>query len=74
MVPQSMTQPGKQLRTIAEVRADFDRRGLTIREWSRRNGLCDRIVREVLRGRFQGKYGAAHKAAVLLGLKDGVVE
>lgn len=69
-----MSQPQKQLRTVAEVRADFSRRGLTIREWSRRNGISDQIVREVLRGRFQGKYGAAHKAAVLLGLKEGVVE
>ncbi|MCU0757157.1 MAG: hypothetical protein MUE46_18930 [Xanthomonadales bacterium] len=56
------------------MRADLDRRGLTIREWSRRHGISDRIVRELLRGRFKGRHGAAHRAAVLLGMKDGVIE
>ena len=68
-----MTQ-GRELKTVSEVRADLDRRGLTIREWSRRNGISDRIVRELLRGRFKGRHGAAHRAAVLLGIKDGVIE
>lgn len=69
-----MSETSNRVKTRAEVRMDLERRGLTIRQWSRQNGLSDRIVREVLRGRFQGKYGAAHKAAVLLGLKDGVIE
>lgn len=61
-------------RTPEEVRADFDRRGKTIRQFAREIGVSDRIVYEVLRGRFKGRRGQAHKAAVLLGLKVGVVE
>lgn len=69
-----MKEVSKPVKTREEARADLSRRGLTIRQWSRQHGLSDQIVREVLRGRFQGKYGAAHRAAVLLGLKDGVIE
>ena len=63
-----------QVRTRAEVRADFDRRGLSLRAWARQNGVSERIVYEFMRGRFKGRRGAAHKVAVLLGMKDGVVE
>lgn len=69
-----MSEMSNRVKTREEARMDLVRRGLTIRQWSRQNGISDRIVRELLRGRFQGKYGAAHKAAVLLGLKDGVIE
>lgn len=64
----------KSVRTPQEVRADFERRGKTIRQFAREIGVNDRIVYEVLRGRFKGRRGQAHKAAVLLGLKDGVIE
>lgn len=64
----------KSIRTPEEVRADFERRGKTIRQFAREIGVSDRIVYEVLRGRFKGRRGQAHKAAVLLGLKDGVIE
>ncbi|RPE72511.1 gp16 family phage-associated protein [Tibeticola sediminis] len=64
----------KPIRSPEEVRADFERRGKTIRQFAREIGVSDRIVYEVLRGRFKGRRGQAHKAAVLLGLKDGVVE
>lgn len=63
-----------KLRTVDQVRADLDRRGKTIRAWAREHGISDRIVYELLRGRFKGRRGQAHKAAVLLGLKDGIVE
>jgi gp16 family phage-associated protein len=62
------------VRTRDEVRADFDRRGVSLRAWARQNGVSDRIVYEVMRGRFKGRRGSAHKVAVLLGLKDGVIE
>lgn len=69
-----MTQNMTRLRTVEEVRADFDRRGKTFRQFAREIGVSDRIVYEVLRGRFKGRRGQAHKVAVLLGLKDGIVE
>lgn len=61
-------------KTPDEVRADLDRRGKSVREWAREHGFSDRIVYEVLRGRLKGRRGQTHKVAVLLGLKDGVVE
>lgn len=61
-------------RTPDEVRAEIERRGKTIREVAQEIGVNERIVYEVLRGRFKGRRGQAHKAAVLLGLKAGIVE
>lgn len=58
----------------ADAREDLKRRGLTVRGWAKQHGLSSKVVFEVLAGRLAGKYGQAHKAAVLLGLKDGVVE
>lgn len=63
-----------RVRTIEDVRRELDRRGKSVREWAREHGISDRIVYEVLRGRLKGRRGQTHKAAVLLGLKDGVVE
>ena len=62
------------LKTAADVRADLDRRGKTIRETARDIGVSERVLHELLRGRFKGRRGQAHRAAVLLGMKDGVVE
>jgi len=61
-------------RSAEEVRADLERRGKTIRQVAQEIGISERIVYEVLRGRFKGRRGQAHKAAVLLGLKAGIVE
>lgn len=69
-----MTGRRKKLLTRAEAREQIRRTGITIKEWSRQRGLNSKIVFEVLGGRKQGKWGEAHKAAVLLGIKDGVIE
>lgn len=66
-----MMRPTK---SIAEVRADFNRRGITIRQWAKEHGVGEGVVYELLRGRFKGHRGQAHKAAVLLGLKEGFVK
>ncbi|MEJ5211771.1 MAG: DNA-binding protein [Burkholderiales bacterium] len=50
------------------------RRGKTVRAWAQEHGLSERVVWEVLGGRKKGLWGQSHKAAVLLGLKDGVLE
>lgn len=62
-----------QLKTPQEVLADFDRHGMTISGWARAHNLPRQIVHDVLHGRAKGRRGMAHKAAVLLGLKDGVI-
>jgi gp16 family phage-associated protein len=64
----------RSTKTLDEVRADLNRHGKSIREWAREHGVSDRIVYEVLRGRLKGRRGQAHKVAVLLGLKHGVVK
>ncbi|WP_408503480.1 DNA-binding protein [Paraburkholderia sediminicola] len=61
------------LKTLEEVRAEFDRCGVSISSWAVKHGIPRNIVNGVLQGRLKGKRGHAHNAAVLLGLKDGVV-
>lgn len=64
----------KHLLTLDEARAEIRKRGITIRQWAAQNGLNAPIVFEVLGGRKKGNWGDAHKAAVLLGIKEGVIE
>ena len=64
----------KQLRTPEEVRRELEHKGIPIAAWARANGLPPRPVYDVLTGRNAGKTGMAHKAAVLLGLKDGEID
>ncbi len=64
----------RKIRTPDEVRQEFDRRGITIAEWSRQNNCDYQTVRDVLLGRRKGRSGNAHRIAVLLGLKDGDIE
>lgn len=63
-----------RLRTLEEARAMFTRKGTTIRGWARDIGVHENTVYEVLAGRKQCLRGDAHKVAVLLGLKDGVIQ
>lgn len=69
-----MAQNMAQVRTTEDVRKDLERRGKTIRQVAREIGVSERVLYEVLRGRFKGRRGQSHRAAVLLGLKEGVVE
>lgn len=68
-----MTQ-AQELKTPAQVRAEFDRKGASIAEWARENNLSPQRVYDVLQKRNKGKRGEAHKAAVLLGLKEGEIQ
>ncbi|MBV0912846.1 helix-turn-helix domain-containing protein [Anianabacter salinae] len=52
------------------ARDELRRKGLTIKEWAKRNGYPERSVRAVLSGHNKGYYGQAHKIAVDLGLKE----
>ncbi len=62
-----------QLKTPAEARAEFRRVGKSIAAWAREHGVHHETVYQVLKGRKKGERGDAHKVAVLLGLKDGVI-
>ncbi|MGH8078047.1 MAG: DNA-binding protein [Lysobacter sp.] len=61
------------VRTADEVRLDFDRRGISLADFARDHGLNVGIVYQLLSGKKKGRRGHAHRAAVLLGLKEGVI-
>ena len=67
-------QKRNAIKTAEEVRADFDRRGVSIASFARDNDLDPATVHQVLSGKKKGRRGEAHRAAVLLGLKAGVIE
>ena len=61
------------LLTPEQARAALDREGKSIAEFSRQYGLNKNLVSDLLNGRKKGRIGEAHRAAVLLGIKEGVV-
>ena len=59
--------------TPGHARAALDHKGVSIAEFSRKHGLNKNLVSDLLNGRIKGRRGEAHRAAVLLGIKDGVI-
>lgn len=59
--------------TPQEAREELRRRGESITGWARKHGFRPRLVFDVINGRLAGNYGKSHRAAVLLGLKNGAV-
>lgn len=65
-------QPEPTFKTRAEeIRAKFKRDGISIAAWAAANNLSTPLIYEILRGARQCVRGESHRAAVLLGLKDG---
>lgn len=62
-----------RVKTGAQVRQEFRRRGQTVRAWATQHGFSESLVHEVLSGRKKGCWGQAHQVAVLLGMKDGEI-
>jgi gp16 family phage-associated protein len=60
--------------TPEQARAALDRKGMSIAEFCRIHDLNKNLVSDLLNGRRKGRRGEAHRAAVLLGIKDGVIE
>ncbi|HRD84476.1 MAG TPA: DNA-binding protein [Rubrivivax sp.] len=60
-------------KTPKQVRAEFLEAGITVAEWCRLHGFNRMTVVDLLLGRQKGVRGAAHRAAVALGLKHGTV-
>lgn len=56
-----------------EVRAEFARRGVSIAEWARANGYCERLVYRVLHAERLPVRGRSHDIAVHLGIKRGAM-
>lgn len=59
--------------TPEQARATLDRNGVSIAEFCRKHELNKNLVSDLLNGRKKGRRGEAHRAAVLLGIKDGVI-
>lgn len=62
-----------KLRTPNEVRAELERKGVSIAAWATANGFNPNLVHEILSGRRNPTYGQSHNIAVKLGLKAGVI-
>lgn len=61
------------IKTADQVRAELKRKGVSITQWALANKLAPNLVFDVLGGRKKGDRGEAHRAAVLLGMKEGEV-
>jgi len=60
-------------RSPEDVRAEFQRKGISIAGWATAHGFNTNLVFEVLAGRKKGIRGQSHRIAVMLGLKDGEI-
>lgn len=61
------------IRTAAQAKAWLDHQGKSVQEFAREHGVDPATTYQVLAGRKKGKRGEAHKVAVLLGMKDGII-
>jgi gp16 family phage-associated protein len=60
-------------RTPAQAKAWLESQGKTIKEFADEHGLDRATTYQVLAGTKKGRRGEAHRAAVLLGIKEGTV-
>lgn len=52
-------------------RQQFQRDGISIAAWAAANNLSTSLIYEIFRGKRPCIRGESHRAAILLGLKDG---
>ncbi|EPV8688053.1 DNA-binding protein [Pseudomonas aeruginosa] len=57
-----------------EARARIARQGISAKQWAEQHGLTPSTVYAVLNGQKKCLRGESHRAAVLLGIKDGDTE
>lgn len=61
------------MKTPSQVKAELERSGISVAQWATANSLNVMIVYGLLAGRRKGGRGESHRAAVLLGLKEGEI-
>ena len=54
------------------IRAEFKRQGISVAAWAKKHNLNPQLVHRVLDA-GNGTRGESHRAAVLLGLKQGAI-
>lgn len=69
-----MPNPYPTEQACKEARDRLARQGLSVKEWAEQHGLSPSTVYAVLNRQKKCLRGEAHRAAVLLGIKDGVVK
>jgi gp16 family phage-associated protein len=57
--------------TPDQAKARVYEKGMTLKEFAKKQGLNYRTVSEVIRGVNKGLFGEGHRAAVALGIKRG---
>lgn len=71
--PRRRAYEGPSREARDRVTADLIAQGISVREWAKQHGIHESTVYQVLSGQKKGRRGEAHRAAVLLGLKEGVI-
>lgn len=61
------------IRTAAQAKAWLEQQGKSVQEFARENSIDPATTYQVLAGRKKGRRGEAHKVAVLLGMKIGII-
>lgn len=61
------------IRTPAQAKAWLDEQGKSVQQFARENSVDPATTYQVLAGRKKGRRGEAHKVAVLLGIKVGII-
>ena len=61
------------IRTAAQAKAWLEHQGKSVQAFAREHGVDPATTYQVLSGRKKGRRGEAHKVAVLLGMKDGII-
>ena len=61
-------------RTGPELKAEFQRLGVSMADWARANGFSPALVYQILAGRKRCVRGQSHQIAVALGLSDKTVK
>ncbi|SHM63665.1 phage-associated protein, BcepMu gp16 family [Pseudomonas asturiensis] len=61
------------IRTAAQAKAWLEQQGKSVQEFARENSIDPATTYQILAGRKKGKRGEAHKVAVLLGMKIGII-
>ena len=62
------------LRSLEDVERELDRKGISKADWAREHGIKPGVLYEIFSRRSSCRRGEAHRAAVLLGLKEGVID
>ncbi len=62
------------MKTPDEVKLEFRKKGISIADWSRKNGFTPELVYQVLGAKHIPFRGLSHQIAVKLGIKDGIIE